>query len=50
MMRELLETKGVDGKRVRRVTGHADRKPAARNPMALRNNRIELILLRKGQS
>jgi chemotaxis protein MotB len=31
---------------MRRVTGHADRDPAARNPMAMRNNRIELILLR----
>ncbi|WP_424943759.1 flagellar motor protein MotB [Aliiroseovarius crassostreae] len=49
IMRELLETHGLDGSRVRRVTGHADRKPAARNPMALRNNRIELILLRKGR-
>jgi chemotaxis protein MotB len=45
-MREMLEADGVPGARVRRVTGHADRKPAARNPMAVRNNRIELILLR----
>ena len=29
-----------------RVTGHADRKRAARNPGALRNNRIGLVLLR----
>lgn len=49
IMRKLLEEKGINGKRIKRVTGHADRKPTARNPMALRNNRIELILLRKGQ-
>lgn len=49
IMRELLETHGLNGSRIRRLTGHADRKPAARNPMALRNNRIELILLRKGR-
>ncbi len=47
IMRELLESQGLNDSRIRRVTGHADRKPAARNPMAVRNNRIELILLRK---
>ena len=47
VMRELLEKHGLDQARIQRVTGHADRKPAARNPMALRNNRIALILLRK---
>ena len=46
MMRKLLETEGFASDRVQRVTGHADRDPAARNPMAVRNNRIELILLR----
>lgn len=45
-VREMLEARDVPGERVRRVTGHADRKPAARNPMAVRNNRIEIILLR----
>ncbi len=45
-IRELLADQGLDPRRVQRVTGHADRQPAARNPMALRNNRIELILLR----
>jgi len=44
--RRLLEGDGFDGKRIQRVTGHADRKPAVSNPMAVRNNRIELILLR----
>lgn len=45
-VRKMLETNEVPAERIRRVTGHADRKPAARNPMAVRNNRIELILLR----
>ncbi|MBV7380422.1 flagellar motor protein MotB [Maritimibacter dapengensis] len=45
-VRRMLEAGGLPPLRIQRVTGHADRKPAARNPMALRNNRIELILLR----
>lgn len=32
--------------RLRRVTGHADRDPVTKNTMSVRNNRIELILLR----
>ncbi len=46
-VRQLLEGSGMDPDRVRRVTGHADRKPVTKNPMAPRNNRIEVILLRK---
>jgi chemotaxis protein MotB len=49
-LRELLESAGVDPARVARVTGHADRRPAAENPMAARNNRLELILLRRQRS
>jgi chemotaxis protein MotB len=45
-MRALLEAAGLPTERVQRVTGYADRKPAIRNPLALRNNRIEVILLR----
>ena len=45
-MRTLLEAGGFAADRVRRVTGLADRQPAVRNPMANRNNRLELILLR----
>ncbi|SEL55204.1 chemotaxis protein MotB [Roseovarius azorensis] len=45
-MRLLLETVGVTRSRMRRVTGHADRSPATQDPMALRNNRLEVILLR----
>ena len=36
----------IDPERLRRVTGHGDRSPAVGNPMALRNDRIELTLLR----
>lgn len=46
MVRKLLETEGLVAGRVQRVTGHSDRDPVARNPMSVRNNRIELILLR----
>jgi len=45
-MRQLLQDRGLPSDRIRRVTGHADREPAVRNPMALRNNRIEVIFLR----
>ena len=46
-MRLLLGSKGLDPDRVRRVTGHADRHPVTGDPMAVRNNRIEVILLRE---
>ena len=46
VLRRLLEEDGVAANRMRRVTGHADRRPAVGNPMAVRNNQIELILLR----
>ncbi|MEP3638590.1 MAG: flagellar motor protein MotB [Paracoccaceae bacterium] len=46
-MRVLLEKVGVDPSRMLRVTGHADREPAVENPMAIRNNRIEIVLLRE---
>ena len=45
-MRVLLENAGIATKRLQRVTGHADRDPAVSDPMAVRNNRIEVILLR----
>ncbi len=45
-MREALEAAGLAAKRFKRVTGHADRSPAADNPMSLRNNRIEIVILR----
>jgi chemotaxis protein MotB len=45
-MRQLLEQRGVIEDRMQRVTGHADREPVVFNPMALRNDRIEIVLLR----
>jgi len=45
-MRVLLEEAGLDRDRIQRVTGFADHQPAMKNPTALRNNRIEIILLR----
>ncbi|WP_037314206.1 flagellar motor protein MotB [Ruegeria halocynthiae] len=46
VVRQLLEDKGVAEPRLHRVTGHADRKLSDENPMAPRNNRIEIIFLR----
>lgn len=46
-LRKLLETAGMPSTRIRRVTGHGDRKPVARDPMSSRNNRLEITLLRK---
>jgi len=45
--REVFETGGMAPARIQRVTGHADRDLVARDPMAVRNNRIEIILLRQ---
>ena len=45
-MRLMMEGDGLDAQRMRRVTGHADRDPVLKNPMAQRNNRLEIILLR----
>jgi len=44
--REMLEAGGITDARLRRVTGHADRQAAVRNATAVRNNRLEVILLR----
>ncbi|MHA6265405.1 flagellar motor protein MotB [Aliiroseovarius sp. CAU 1755] len=46
VVRKLFGAQGFEPERIRRVTGHADRQPVAGNTMAVRNNRIELILLR----
>ncbi|MEE9428970.1 MAG: flagellar motor protein MotB [Paracoccaceae bacterium] len=48
-VRTLLQDGSLAEDRIHRVSGFADRKPIARNPMAARNNRIEIILLRNGQ-
>jgi chemotaxis protein MotB len=46
-MRALLETAGLPGARMQRIAGFADRKPVTTDPSDLRNNRIEVILLRR---
>jgi chemotaxis protein MotB len=46
-VRTLLEAAGTPTERVQRIAGFADRKPATDDPTALRNNRIEVILLRR---
>ena len=48
-MRQMLEAAGIAPARQRRVTGHADRQPVTRDPGALRNNRLEVVLLRDGR-
>ncbi|MDP3341750.1 flagellar motor protein MotB [Frigidibacter sp.] len=48
-LRVLIEEAGFTPRRVQRVTGFADRIPAVRNPMAVRNNRVEVILLRSNR-
>lgn len=45
-VREILEAAGLAPQRIRRVTGHADRSLLDDNPMSVRNNRVEIILLR----
>lgn len=46
-VRSLLEVHGVNKSRLSRVTGHADREPKHRDPLSVRNNRIQVILLRE---
>jgi chemotaxis protein MotB len=46
-VRALLESAGTPTRRIARVSGHADRKPVTADPTARRNNRVEVILLRK---
>ena len=45
-VRQLLMDEGLSAARMQRVTGFADRKPVAEDRLAIRNNRIEIILLR----
>ena len=46
VLRQMLVEAGLNQSRVARISGHADRKPVTANPMAVRNNRVEVILLR----
>ena len=45
-VRQMLQGAGLAPERIARVTGYADRRPAVAPPMAARNNRLELVLLR----
>jgi len=45
-MRMLLIEAGFEGRRIKRVTGHADRSPKTERPMDYRNNRLEVVFLR----
>ncbi|SEO07931.1 chemotaxis protein MotB [Salinihabitans flavidus] len=48
-VRRLLETHGTAAERISRVTGHADRKAVTDIPMDIRNNRIEIVILRSNR-
>ena len=48
-IRQIMAGGGFDPDRVLRVTGYADRRPVARDPLAVRNDRIEIVLLRSDQ-
>lgn len=45
--RLMMESDGIRSDRMQRVTGHADREPVHDNPMHVRNDRIEIVLLRE---
>ena len=48
-VRVALEASGLATERMARVSGHADRKPVLADPTAVRNNRIEVVLLRRNR-
>lgn len=45
-VRQLLTNEGLSAHRMQRVTGFGDRKPVTTDSLSIRNNRIEIILLR----
>ena len=45
-LRRALPRAGISDARVVRVTGHADRRPAAEDPTSRRNERLEIVMLR----
>ncbi|WP_068108502.1 flagellar motor protein MotB [Tropicimonas marinistellae] len=47
--REMLAER-ISATRLERVSGHADRHPAVENPMAVRNDRLEIVLIRSDLS
>ncbi len=48
-LRLMLEAESLPANRMQRVTGYADRKPATTDPTAVRNNRMEIVLLRRNR-
>ena len=46
IVREILTSEGLNPRRMQRVTDFGDLKPVAQASLAIRNNRIEIILLR----
>lgn len=48
-LRKLLEDHGMPAPRIQRISGFAANKPVTANPTAARNNRIEVILLRRSR-
>ncbi|MEM7487802.1 MAG: flagellar motor protein MotB [Pseudomonadota bacterium] len=47
-LRDALPAAGIAQDRVRRLSGHADRRPASRDPLSVRNERVEIVVLRSG--
>lgn len=45
VFRKVIESKGLKDHRLQRVTGHSDQELSDRNPMSLRNSRLEIIFL-----
>jgi chemotaxis protein MotB len=45
-LRRLLEASALPPSRIARLTGFGDREPVATDPAAVRNNRIEIVVLR----
>jgi chemotaxis protein MotB len=48
-LRQMLEDAGLQGEQLQRVTGYADRRPVTQDPQAVRNNRVEIVLLRRNR-
>lgn len=46
-VRSVLESAALDPRRIRRLTGHGDRLPVTADATALRNDRVEITLLRR---
>ena len=46
MLRRLLEDAALPPTRIIRITGFADREPVTTDPAAVRNNRLEIVVLR----